>query len=304
MGLGRDGTWSRPRRNHRRAWGLALLCLAALINATPVAAETLGAKPLRIVSINVCVDQLLLLLAPRERIVSLSFLVREPAISALTEAAAGLPINYGLAEEILPLEPDLVVTSAYSTRPTVAILRKLGVPVLQLPIASDMAGIRRNVRQVAKALGEIERGEALLADFDRRLAAAAPPPQEPRPLAVLYGANGYTAGHDTLPAAAMAAAGYRVLATELGLQGTARLPLEQLLTADPAVLVVDHSERGPALAQVALQHPALRRAFASRALLRVPARLWACGTPLVVEAVELLAAFRAKNRPRQAAVRP
>ena len=121
---------------------------------------------------------------------------------------------------------------------------------------------------------------------------------------MFYGANGYTAGRGTLPAAAMAAAGYRVLASELGLQGTARLPLEQLLTADPAVLIIDHSERGPALAQVALQHPALRRAFAGRAQIKVPARLWVCGTPLVAEAVERLAAFRAKSLPRPAALQP
>lgn len=283
----------------RRLLHLACLCAVVFIAPLPAAA-----KPMRIVSINVCVDQLLLLIAPRERIAALSFLAQEPAVSVLAKEAEGLPITYGLAEEILPLAPDLVLTSAFSTRPTVAILRKLGVPVLELPVASDLAGIRRNIRLVSEALGETARGEALIAAFDSRLAAVAPTPDDPKPLAVLYGANGYTAGRDTLPAAAMAAAGYRNLAVELGLSGTARLPLEHLLSADPALLIVNHSERGPALAQVALQHPALRRAFADRALIQVPSALWVCGTPLVADAVELLAQLRQGGPQRPAGTAP
>ena len=79
----------------------------------------------RVVSINLCTDQLLLLIAQRSQIASVSYLARDPMISHLADQAQGIPINHGLAEEILPLEPDLVLVSSHTIRPTVALLQKL-----------------------------------------------------------------------------------------------------------------------------------------------------------------------------------
>ena len=59
----------------RSPWKLALL---ALLLAAPAAAA-----PQRIVSMNLCTDQMALLLAGPERIVSISFLGPDPAESPL-----------------------------------------------------------------------------------------------------------------------------------------------------------------------------------------------------------------------------
>src|SRR3546814_9604599 len=75
---------------------------------------------------NVCTDQLVMQIARPERIVSLSFLSRDPQVSAMAAEAVVFPVNHGLAEEILPLRPDLVVAGSYTTRPTVHLLRRLG----------------------------------------------------------------------------------------------------------------------------------------------------------------------------------
>lgn len=249
-------------------------------------------RPMRIVSMNLCTDQLVMLLAERERIASVSYLAVDPQSSALAEAAADLRLNHGLTEEILPLEPDLILAGAFTTRPSVFLLRKLGLPVTELPVANNLDDIRRNIRSVAAALGERARGEELIAAMDARLPEPPAAPEDHRALAALYWANGYTSGDGTLADASVQAAGFRNLGRELGMTGTGQLPLEALLAADPAMLVTGRKRQGPALANEIFRHPALKRAFAGKPNVSVPDHLWVCGTPFVAEAVARLAEAR------------
>jgi len=255
-----------------------------------------SAKPVRIVSMNLCTDQLVMLLADRERIVSVSYLAADPRASALAESATDIRVNHGLAEEILPMMPDLVFAGAFTTRPTVFLLRRLGYPVVELPVAEDLDDVRTNIRTVANAIGEVERGEALIAAFDDKLPPRHAAQTGSRPLAVLYWANGYTSGKGTLANAAVEAAGFRTLGRELGLTGTSQLSLETLLASDPDVLIVGRERDGPALANETFRHPALRRAFASRPKVSVPDYFWVCGTPFVAEAITRLSAVREAGR--------
>lgn len=277
-----------PLRRRDRTLSRTGIVVVALL----LAAGAAVASPQRIVSINVCADQLLLMLADRTRIVSLSHLSADPHTSAMTEEAAGFPLNHGLLEEILPLEPDLVLSGAYTLRPTVFALRRLGYRVAELPVAVTFADIRDNIRKVADEIGSPERGKDLIAKFDRELADAAAPASDPLPLAAIYAANNYSSGQGTLVDAVVRQAGWRNLAAELGARGTTRLPLETLLISDPDLLIIGHRRDGAALAYETLRHPALRQAFSRRATVSIPDSLWVCGTPVVAEAVGRLRAVR------------
>ena len=275
-----------------RAYLLALLAaVSSCLWSGPAAAE----RPARIVSMNLCTDQLVMLLADRDRIASVSFLAAKPRASAMAAETEGLHLNYGLAEQILPLEPDLVIAGTFTTRPTVALLRKFGYPVIEIPVANSLDDVGRNIRLVAEAIGEVERGEALIAGFDARLAAMRQEAGGPSPLAALYWANGMTSGKGTLATSIAEAAGLRNLALELGLAGTWQLPLETLLAADPDGLVMGRIRETPALANETFRHPALQSAFADRPSLAISDRFWICGTPFVAEAVEHLATLRRES---------
>lgn len=278
-----------------RAGVLALLLWASL--AAPA-----SAKPERIVSLNLCTDQLLLQLVEPARIASLTFLVADPAMSTMADRVGGLRLNHGLAEEILPLDPDLILARSYTARATVQLLRKLGHRVVEVPTAQTLDEVRRNIRIVAAAVEEPEAGEALIADFDARLSQIVPPPGPPagpRPVAAHFWANGYTSGRGSLVETLLRAAGYENLASRLGLAGAASLPLEVLLRAEPDLLVLgDTRGDAPALANEILRHPALLRAFAGRPQVVIPDSLRACGIPVIAEAIERLAAARPATRSR------
>ncbi len=263
---------------------LALVLLLLLL------AESAVAKSERIVSLNLCADQILLELAEPEHIAALSFVARDPYLSYHAAEAERFPVVRGSADEVLLLHPDLVLAGTMSTRATVNLLRRLDVPVLELPVAQSLADVREQIREVGAAIGEAVRAEALLAALDARLAALAPPVGAWRPVAAVYQTNGHTIGAPSLIDDLLGQAGLINLAPRVGLGVGGYLSLERLLAADPDVLLMERYWPGAAsLGQTLLRHPALQHAIAQRPTLFVPSRLWICGGEFLAEAVAFLA---------------
>lgn len=264
---------------------LALLVLAA---AWPAAAAP-APKPQRIVSLNLCTDQILLQLVERERIAALSFLSQDAFSTALHEQARGLPVTYGNAEEVLALQPDLVLVGTYTTRHTTALLRRFGIPVLAVPGANGFAEVAEEIRSVARAVGEQARGEAIIDGFRARLAELAAAHREPRPVTTQFSSGGFSAGSATLNHDIFAAAGHDNGAALSGLAGYGILPLERLVEHAPDILIgSDHRRSAPTLGNRLLQHPAIAGLGAHAVTL--PARLTVCGGPWNLDAAALLAA--------------
>lgn len=293
------------------AWALSLAPPAGL--AVPsISASTNPAAamppPRRIVSLNLCTDQMLLDLVPRERIAALSELVADPALSGRVDAAKGLPLLRGHAEEVLALAPDLVIAGEHSTPATVDLLRRLGVRVEQIPMAFDFAGIRTAVRAVAAAAGVVAEGDAMVARFDRRLgdaAAQAPSAQSARPAAVVYHVNSLASGSGSLLDEIVTAAGYRNAARGMTLGPAGRLPLESLVLDAPDVVVMaTAADTYRTTVADNLRHPAFRALVESRRTVALPMPLWMCGTPDVADAVAALVAARMSPVARARDIRP
>jgi iron complex transport system substrate-binding protein len=271
--------------------GLVASTLALFLAMLP-GAMPLDAKPSRIVSLNLCTDQLLLDLVPRERIAALTRLAADRNVSAIAGRTKGLRLISGAAEEVLSLDADLVLASPYAATPTVDLLQRLGHKVVLVPFATDFAGIRATVRQVAEAVGETERGEAVVQRFDAALAAARSQ-AERRPDALVYQVNGLVSGTGTLADAALEAAGLSNQAAHVPLASGARLALESIVVMPPELMVLAqgmHIYR--TVVSDNLRHPALARVMERTAGMELPMPLWLCGGPHVAEAVGLLAAAR------------
>jgi ABC-type hemin transport system substrate-binding protein len=140
---------SRPRSEVCR-FSLVSIVAAALVFGGAAAAM----PPRHIMSMNMCTDELLLDLVPAERIASVTYLSRQPSNSYLWPAAAHVPINHGLTEEVLAEDPDLVLAGTYTTPPARLLLKKIGVPLMEILPANSFAEIRDVTRMVARAVGE------------------------------------------------------------------------------------------------------------------------------------------------------
>jgi iron complex transport system substrate-binding protein len=268
----------------------ALVPACAMLDTGPARAED---KPHRIVSLNLCTDQLLLDLVERERIAAVTHLAADAAVSAIPEKARGIPITHGAAEDVLRYEPDLVLAGPFGVSTTVDLLRRLGKRVLVVSLPQTLDEVRKIVREVASAVGEEGRGQALIANLDRRLASAAPAAGAPRPTALIYQVNGVVSGIGSLADAALTAAGFKNLAGEYRLSRGGQVPLETLVSHPPDLLVLASppDEYRTALADN-LRHPAIAHLRKERPSVTLPWRLWLCGTPHIIEAIERLAAAR------------
>lgn len=281
------------RRRRRLAFGKGLLLAAVCIAGSILGAMPSVAKPSRIVSMNLCTDQITLALADRERIASLSYLVAKPDGSTAAEAARGILLNHGLSEEILPLEPDLVIAGRYTSRPTVFLFQRLGYNLIEMDISRSIPDIRARIRSLGTAVGEEQRAEALIEEFDERLASLTDGAGGRRPTAVYLQPNGYTAGRGSLVGDIIEHAGFENLGARFDISGHGKVPLETLLSAAPDVIITDEEKpRAPALAYEILKHPAFAALTAKAHRVTVPTRYWVCGMPETIRAVEILAEAR------------
>jgi len=261
-----------------------LMALAAMVSVALSSAK--AAPPQRVVSINVCTDQLAMLLAAPGQLQSVSRLSRDPQLSVLAGHAAQLPVNRAEAEEIFLMKPDLVLAGTFSSQVTVDLLRRLGLHVEQFTPARSFDDIEAHLRRMGALLGREEQAEALVASMRSRLEAIEKPQQ--RKTVALYFANSYTSGRGTLIDAAVKRAGLDNIADRAGVNGPAALPLEMLVMEKPDMLVLSASERAPALAFQNFRHPALQALEREAKAMTLPDNLTVCGGPFSVEAVEKL----------------
>lgn len=275
---------ARLMSGFRRAseWlGLAGAVLAMSLHSA--AAE----MPQRVVSMNICTDQLALMLAAPGQLVSVSFLAHDPAYSPLAEAARALPANRGTAEDIVLLQPDLVLAGRFTTSATVAMLQRLEIPVIRFASENSLDDVERALRVMGDALRREDKASAIIEQFraDRAALEARIAPFA-RESAALYFARGYTSGRQSLASDILDAAGLDNLASDLGFEFGGQLALETLVLNNPDRLILDRrSAAGWSEAQALLDHPALRSMPAYTRGLGMSDADWVCGTPHVLGAV-------------------
>ncbi|MCJ2031642.1 ABC transporter substrate-binding protein [Methylobacterium sp. J-043] len=276
----------------------AVTFLSAVLAAVPAAqAAGMAEAPVRVVSMNLCADELVLRLADRDQVLAVTYLAGDPRGSTVSAEAAGVPVTRGLTEEVVALRPDLVIAGAFTTRATVGMLKRVGAPVLELGVPTDLDGVRSQIRQVARALGHPERGEALVADLDARLASVTP---STRPLrALVMRPNAFTVAPGGLGDALIRAAGLVNMAAEMGRDRFGQVPLEAAALANADLIVTDEGTPGmPSLADTLLHHPVFRALARRGRTVSIPNRFWTCPGPQVAEVVAQLAAAANARAPQ------
>lgn len=275
--------------------GFALLSvLAGGLAPLPAAA----AKPQRIVSLNMCTDELVLRLADRSAIASVTWLSQDPRNANMAALARMIPANHGLVEQVLALKPDLVVAGAYTTRSTVGLLKRVGAEVKEFGAPRNLAEMRAQITAMADLVGEPERGAALIATIDARLTQLAQRQSGRRLKALVLRPNGFTVGRGSLVDEILTQAGFVNLAADLGIDSYGQIALETVALGGADILVLNGTPDGPpSLAHEVLNHPVLAKLGGRLKLVALPSKLWTCAGPAVVDAIELL--MDAVDRPEE-----
>ncbi|WP_428627792.1 ABC transporter substrate-binding protein [Sphingopyxis sp.] len=273
----------------RRRGPLALAALlgggAALWAASTATPAKTPAVPQRIVSINLCADQLVLALADRGQIAGLTKNATDLEMSGEAAKARGLPLLSNSAEQILAIEPDLIIGMPASRSAALRALPEQSYPLLDLDTANTLDEIYVSIRQTAVAVGHPERGAALIARMQGELAGL-PKPGRGR-VAAYYQRRGYMTGTGTLIDELMTRVGLTNLAGKLGKPPLSQLSIEEMVAAQPDYLIVESAtDKVTDQGSEMLHHPALK----DIPRISVPQAWTVCGSPAYTQAARSIAA--------------
>jgi iron complex transport system substrate-binding protein len=268
----------------------------SICTALVLAGLTLNAgadqPPHRIVSINLCADELLLALADPSQIADLSIYATDPSLSFLAEQARRFRHTADAAETVVGLAPDLVIAGRFTKVETRRMLKMLGYRVVELEPATSIANATAEIQKIAALVGHPERGEELISRINRARARAASVSEGPdrKQSVVLYLRRGYVTGSGTLTDELLDIVGLDNAGSRLaGVTGCV-VPLERLIATPPDYLLVSSltppaDDQGSAL----LAHPALAALFPPEKRIALPERLTVCGGPSLPAALDWLA---------------
>lgn len=199
-------------------------------------------KPLRIVSLSLAADEILLSLVEKERIQALTYLALDPEISNVSSKALGVRNHINTdAEKIIALQPDLVITSSFTPSEVVSMLEEAGVPVFVFNLSSSLQEIKNNIIAIAQVVGEKEKGQALIKQMEQQETEIIRKTNsiKHQSLRVLYyGFSGDVMGKSTQFDELAQKLGLRNAAAEAGILGIVRLNKEQLIKLNPDLIYI------------------------------------------------------------------
>ncbi len=270
-----------------RRW-LALL-VGVMVLALPGSAASAANLP-RMVSMNVCTDQLVLTLADPEQILGLSRFSRDGWQSKAGDLSR-YPVLSGGAEDVLLIRPDIVVASAFDKRSTRELLKSKGLRLAELTVPRTLDEARQQIREAGDIMGHPDRAAAEIARLDAALARARGAVSERHYRVLPLSRRGWVAGSDSFVGSLLGDIGLRSAAGDLGFSFGGFASLEAIVNLRPDFIVVSQAgDRARDDGQAFLLHPALERFYPPEKRIVIPERMTECGGVLLADALDALAA--------------
>ncbi len=245
-------------------------------------------RPSKIVSINLCTDELLLQLVEPERVAAVSPYADNPKISTVADKAKNIRKIQGSVEGVLSCQPDLLLGGTFSPRETLHFFQYSDIPVLIFGIPKGFSDIYADIRKLARATGNADQGERMIEKMKGQLDSCVSKALQKK-RAVFFQSGNYVPGAETFENAIMEAAGLENVAATLGIHGYGTLSLEKLSELKPEILIFSNDQtQAPTVRGEVLSHPIIRKAMPNVKAVTLPAALLNCGSPASVRAVELL----------------
>lgn len=248
----------------------------------PSAEEARDNRHPTFVSLNPCTDAILVEVALPEQVLALSHYSRDPAASSMdVEVARGFGVTGGTAEEVIALQPDIVLASSFIAPTTRAALESAGLRVESFGSPSTVTESADQVERLAMLTGQEEAGRALAA----RITAPGDQSAGEAGSALLWQPGQIVGGASSLVADHLRWAGFTSYAQERGLAQADHITLEQILTDPPDLLLVAGDSAGQ-------RHPVLAEATGAMQVARFEPNLFYCAGPSVSAARERLTEIR------------
>jgi iron complex transport system substrate-binding protein len=263
---------------------------------------TLAAKPVRIVSLTMFTDEVLLELVEPSRLIAVTTFAADPAISNVVEKARPYRRSRMNVEILVAMKPDLLFVANWTEADKVKQLRDAGIPVYLTGTGVTVAMIEEKIARIGQLVGEPAKAKKLVAAMDARLAAVekrlAAVPAADRLSVVDYTVWGAAQGKGSSWDEIVRRAGLVNAVADIAADEWGQVPLskENLLEIDPDILILpgwtyDDPKGAEAFFAKTTTDPVLKALSAvkdGRAVM-MPERLKTATSQYLVDAVEWLA---------------
>ena len=245
----------------------------------------------RIVSMNVCSDQLLLTLADPEQILGLSRFSRDGWQSWAADRARRYPVLSGGAEDVLVAKPDIVVASLFDKRSTRELLKANGLHLAEFTVPRTLDEVKDQIREMGEVVQHPDRARAEIARLDAAIARARQAATDKHYRVLPLSRRGWVSGRDSLVSSLLTETGLLNPAGELGVAFGGFASLEAIISLKPDfILVSEAGDRAEDDGRAFLLHPALERFYPPEKRIVIPERLTVCGGVMLAEALDVLTA--------------
>jgi iron complex transport system substrate-binding protein len=263
--------------------------LAVLSASFGVAAR--AANLPRIVSMNVCTDQLLITLADPDQILGLSRYSRDAWQSWAADDASRYKLLSGGAEDVLVLRPDIVVASLFDKRSTRELLRENGLHLAEFAVPRNLDEVKTQIREMGDIAGHPDRAAAEIARLDAAIARARQAVADKHYSVLPLSRRGWVSGSESLVSSLLAETGLFNAASDLGVAYGGFASMEAIVNLKPDfILVSEAGDRAEDDGRAFLLHPALERFYPPSRRIVIPERLTVCGGVMLADALDVLIA--------------
>ena len=265
------------------------------------------AVPQKVVSINLCTDELAIQLARPGQLVAVTQLVQDPLLSEYWKSAKDFPSHNNSLEQIIRYRPDLILASQWTSSVLLNRLKQLGYTVYRLPAAKSQTQLYANILMLGQRLGNSRAAESMVARLKSKIRSLQHVRGKHRrmPGVLLYYPGGWTQSGKGLLAQLLTIAGFRDMALAKNKKQQVSgswhsVSLEQLATSDLDILIViDSYSRLRSNAAELLQHPVLRYFRQQKRIVSLPTQWLSCGSPATYKILSRLLSARQNYLRRQ-----
>lgn len=235
------------------------------------------APPKQILSVNLCADQMLIALAPKERIVALGPFARDPVLSFFSRRAEAFPQVRARSEALFQIEADAITVGPFDNAFMRQMMRRRQIEEIVVGRWTSTAEVLQGVSSFADAIDERLAGEKLIAEIQTGLKALQGlVDRRPAPSFLMLHRRGFV-GEGGLVSELLEMAG--LIDAAKG-QSSRFLSVESIIALRPDLLVVSGrnlkaEDRGLEL----LEHPALALLYPGERRITTPDVLTICGGP-------------------------
>ena len=195
--------------------------------------------PVRIASMSLASDEILLDIIDDNRLIGVTYLAENENLSNVYLKAGSVPnqLRPNL-EQILQLQPDIVILADYIDFGFLNQVKKSGINILLLKDFNSLNGIKANIAKIGDAVCEKEKTEKLISQLDLKISETIERETTNMPTVLYLFPSLFTSGEETTIGEIIEIAGGTNIGRQAGIKGNKKISTEYIVEKDPDIIII------------------------------------------------------------------